>query len=473
MSKLSLWRTICLVCVFCWAAVIASPAQTFMTLVSFNGNDGSSPRGTLVQGLNGNYYGTTLQGGARGFGTIFDISAEGKLTRLYSFCSQADCSDGAFPEAGLVQATNGNLYGTTEQGGAHEFYGTVFQVSAEGKLTKLYSFCSKPNCTDGYDPYAGLVQATNGDFYGTTELGGANDQGTVFKITPGGTLTTLYSFCSQADCSDGAKPLAGLVQATNGNFYGTTEEGGAKGVGIVFEMTGAGKLTRLYSFCSQADCSDGSYPEAGLVQAINGNFYGTTYSGGAYSGGTVFEISAGGTLTTLLSFDDTDGANPLAGLVQATNGNFYGTTSNEGASGVYGTVFGITGAGKLTALHSFEGTDGASPYAGLVQATNGNLYGTASSGGTDDDGTVFSLAVGLGPFVETLPTSGVVGAAVTILGNNLTGATSVTFNSKAATFRVVSGTEITTTVPSGATTGPVKVKTPSGTLMSNVNFRVS
>ncbi len=245
-------------------------------------------------------------------------------------------------------------------------------------LTTLYSFCSQTNCTDGNEP-RGLVQAADGNFYGTTAFGGAyyNNYcsadpgcGTVFEITPAGVLTTLYSFCSQPNCPDGGHPV-GLVQATDGNFYGATEWGGANGHGTVFEITPSGTLTTLYSFCAQANCADGANPEGRLMQATNGNLYGTTYYGGA-----------------------------------------------------------------------------------------------------NVDGTVFSLSVGLGPFVETLPTSGNVGATVIILGNKLTDATSVTFNGTAATFTVVSSSEITTTVPTGATTGTVEVTIPSGTLSSNIAFQV-
>jgi len=262
------------------------------------------------------------------------------------------------------------------------------------------------------------------------------------------------------------------VQATNGNFYGTTEIGGADGYGTVFKITPKGALTTLYSFCAQLNCTDGATPYAGLVQATNGNFYGTTFNGGADGYGTVFRITSRGTLRTLHSFDGTDGASPIAGLVQATNGNFYGTTEIGRANGE-GTVFEITPRGTLTTLHSFAGADGAFPFAGLAQDTDGNFYGTAYQGGTANDGTVFSLSVGLGPFVETLPTSGKVGAKVIVLGTNLTGATSVTFNGTAATFTVVGNSEITTTVPTGATTGTVEVTTPKGTLQSNVPFRVT
>jgi len=319
-----------------------------------------------------------------------------------------------------------------------------------------------------------LVQGADGNFYGTTcdlgcvgEVG--NGFGTVFKVTPTGTLTTLYSFCAQPKCTDGAFPIAGLVLGTDGNFYGTTAYGGVNDDGTVFKVTSGGTLTTLHSFDLT---DDGAYPYAGLVQATNGNFYGTTSYGGANAYGTVFEITPGGTLTTLHSFDDTDGAYPEATLVQATNGNFYGTTEYGGTGG-FGTVFSITSGGTLTTLHSFDSTDGDDPYGGLVQATDGTFYGTTDAGGANAGGTIFSLAVGLGPFVKTLPTSGKVGAAVTILGTNLTGATSVSFNGTAASFTVVSSSEVTTTVPTGATTGKVKVVTPGATLSSNLSFRVT
>jgi uncharacterized repeat protein (TIGR03803 family) len=495
MSKLRWWRTISLVAVICAFAVIGSPAETFTTLLSFNGTDGQYPDGTLVQGLNGNFYGTTSQGGANGEGTVFEVSATGELTTLYSFCSRPDCTDGSGPDpGGLVEATNGNFYGTTSGGGSHG-YGTVFEISAAGELTTLYSFCSQRDCTDGHNPN-GLTIGSNGNLYGTTAVGGANGNGTVFEVSGAGELTTLYSFCSQPDCTDGTIPTAGVVEATNGNFYGTTSEGGAYGHGTVFKITPGAKLTTLYSFCSQVNCADGVSPNAGLIQATNGNFYGTTsgngdLEAGAYSNGTIFEITAGGKLTTLYTFcsqpDCIDGQAPYAGLVEATNGNFYGTTLGGGAyvdcnGSSCGTVFEITAGGKLNTLFSFDGSDGEFPTTGLVQATNGNFYGLGSGGGVGSSclttgvggcGTVFRLVVGLGPFVEALPASGNIGAAVIILGNNLTGATSVNFNGTPAKFRVVSSTEITTTVPSGATTGLLKVTTPSRTLTSNVKFRVS
>jgi len=292
-------------------------------------------------------------------------------------------------------------------------------------------------------------------------------------------LTTVYNFCSQSGCADGEIADAGLIQARNGNLYGTTSQGGlGSDAGTVFEISPSGALTTLYRFCSQKDCPDGKYPVVALVQAGSGNLYGTTYVGGAHGEGTVFKITAAGMLTTLYSFCTvrgcSDGKNP-SGLIQAIDGNFYGTTNTGGLRG-YGTVFQVTPSGTVNTLYNFCSyggcRDGANSRTGLIQDTNGNLYGTTSKGGTFHDGELFGLSVGLGPFVETQRTSGKVGAAVKILGTDLTGATSVAFNGTAAVFKVVSSSLITTTVPTGATTGFVTVTTLSGTLTSNQKFRV-
>jgi uncharacterized repeat protein (TIGR03803 family) len=476
----------------------SAQAQTFTRLRSFDGANGSGPYAGLVQATDGNLYGTTENGGLPyAVGTVFRISPDGKFKTVYNF-GGAD-NTGYYPNAGLIQGTDGNLYGTTHSGGIN-FGGTVFKLTLHGKLTTLYEFCSNntagsgsAGCTDGYEPNAGLVEGTNGEFYGTTFYGGATASenqtgaGTVFKINSKGTLTTLYSFCSKTGCTDGALPNAGLVQATDGNFYGTTNSGGIPvadtDYGTVFKISPEGTLTTLHSF----SYTDGGQPDGALIQASDGNLYGTTSEGGPNLYGTVFQITLpGGTLTTLNSFSNTDGAVPFAGLLQGTDGNLYGTTL-EGGSSVNGdgTIFKITTGGTLSSLYSFclktHCPDGDFPYAGLVQHTNGTFYGTASAGGStsgsdcegDACGTVFSLSVGLGPFVETQTTSGKVGAAVKILGTDLTGATSATFNGTAAVFDVVSASEITTTVPAGATTGDVTVTTPTGTLTSNKEFLVT
>jgi uncharacterized repeat protein (TIGR03803 family) len=454
---------------------------TFATLASFAGTNGASPHAGLVQGIDGNFYGTTAGGGNNitacgtaynsSCGTVFKVSPSGTLSSFHSFCAKTNCTDGSVPYGSLVQDLTGNFYGTTSAGGtstnciAEDGYGsgcgTVFKMTSAGTLTNLHSFVS----TDGSYPQAGLVLATDGNLYGTTENGG-NDYGTVFKTTVAGAFTSLHSF----DYSDGAYPYAPLVQGAGGNFYGTTIYGGI-GDGTVFTITPAGSLTGLHNF----DNTDGYVPYAGLVQASNGNFYGTTYEGGANDFGTVFAMTPAGTVTTLYNFctqtNCADGSYPYAPLTVGTDGNFYGTTAYGGTD--YGTVFKLTPAGKLVTLHSFDYSDGAYPYAGLIQATDGNFYGTTLEGGANEDGTVFKLGVGLGPFAITEPASGAVGATVLILGNNLTGSTALSFNGTAATFTVVSSSEIKTTVPTGATTGFVQVTTPSGTLKSNVAFQVT
>jgi uncharacterized repeat protein (TIGR03803 family) len=260
-------------------------------------------------------------------------------------------------------------------------------------------------------------------------VGGAYGRGTVFKITLSSKLTTLHSF----DDTDGYFPEGALIQGTDGNFYGTTAAGGTKGLGTVFRITPNGTLTTLYSFCLQTNCTDGEQPQAGLIQGTDGNLYGTTYTGGTKGSGTIFRITPSSTLTTIYHFcsqtNCTDGSNPIAALVQGTDGNFYGTTAVGGTNDPH-CIFG-----------------------------NGC-------------GTVFSLSVGLEPFVKTQPTSGATGTIVKIVGTSLTGSTSVTFNGTAARFTVVSNSLIKANVPIGATTGTVKVVTPGGTLSSNVPFRV-
>jgi len=479
---------------FCCAMAVASPAQTFTSLYNFcsqtNCDDGSRPTAGLVQGVDGNFYGTTVSGGTGGVGTVFKISASGTLTSLHSF----DLTDGLNPFAGLVFA-NGYFYGTTFTGGNINL-GNVFQMTPSGTVTQVYSFCSKQGCTDGANPYAGLVEGPvfNGTFYGTTQMGGNGSCsglgvgcGTVFQLSQTGTLTTLHAFAGP----DGSGPYAGLTLGADGNFYGTTQYGGSNnnciensglGCGTVFRITPSGTLTTLYNFCSQPNCADGYGPQAGLVQGLDGNFYGTAHWGGTQGNGTVFRTTPGGSLTTLHSFAGYphDGANPIGGLIQATDGNFYGTTPSAGVHFTGGTIFQMTPSGALTTLYSFcalpNCDDGSAPYDNLLQATDGNLYGTTSMGGNGCNGgfcgTVFKVSTGLPPFVTIQPAIGPLGTPVTILGTNLGGTTNVAFNGTPATFNVISSSEIETSVPAGATTGMVQVTAPGGTLSSNTDFQV-
>jgi uncharacterized repeat protein (TIGR03803 family) len=475
-------------CVLMWVAVPGiSFAQSFTSLYSFcsqaNCPDGNVPNGWLVQGSDGNFYGTASAGGADGFGTVFKITPAGHLTTLHSFNS----TDGSEPSA-LIRASDGNFYGTTASGGGtncsrgSNACGTVFKITPAGALTTLYAFCARANCTDGFNPAAALVEGSDGDLYGTTADGGAAGQcetlgcGTVFKITLAGALTTLYTFCPGGHCTnaaDGANPNAALVRGSDGSFYGTTENGGGAtkclfGCGTVFKVSATGTFVSLHAF----NGTDGINPGQ-LIQALDGNFYGTTP-------GNIFKMTASGSLTPLHTFRITDGYIPV-GLIQGTDGNLYGVTqqggNNQDCIFGCGTVFKATTSDSFTTLHNFTGSDGSAAIGGLVQGTDGALYGTTSKGGSSTHcqggcGTVFKLGVGLTPFVEAQPLAGDIGAPVTILGSNLSGATRVAFNGLAASFNIVSSSEITTTVPAGATTGKIQVTASGDTLTSYNDFQI-
>ncbi len=299
---------------------------------------------------------------------------------LYNFGTKS--GDPSSPvNAGIVaQGRDGNLYSTAPNGGTNDD-GAVFKITPGGTLTVLYSF----DGTHGETPFGGLTLGTDGNFYGTTYYGGASNDGTVFKVTPSGSLTVLYSFTNS---TDGAYPWAPPIEGTDGNFYGTTSQHNIGGPGSVYKITPSGKFMTLYHF----DGAHGSEPFAPLVQGTDGNFYGTTDVGGPSGFGVVYKITPSGRLTVLYNFAETQhGDYPDSPLVQGSDGNFYGT-AYAGGSQTRGVVFRITATGKLTVLHNLTGTDGANPNAGLVQATDGNFYGVNSLGGTTDDGTIFRIS---------------------------------------------------------------------------------
>jgi uncharacterized repeat protein (TIGR03803 family) len=393
------WKLACAVCLLFNTWTAFSFSQTLKTVVDFDGTNGAEPYASMVRTADGSLYGTTLQGGVANSGTVFRVAADGTLTTLYSFCKNVrNCRDGAWPRAGLVQASDATFYGVTWEGGLWG-WGTLFRITRSGKLTILHSF----DFSSGANPKGTLLRARDGNFYGTTSAGGRHGYGTVFKLTAKGEMTVLYNFCSKPYCTDGATPIAGLIQGSDGNFYGTTSQGGIENgncgavltCGTLFKLTPTGELTTLHKFCSQSNCADGDGPQAGLIQATDGDFYGTTVGGGAYIGGTVFKIDATGKLTTLHSFcappNCFDGNGPEGGLIQAVDGNFYGTTLEAPQN--YGTIFKISSAGVLTVLHSFDWTDGATPWASLLQAPDGTFYGTTVQGGSGEGGTVFQLTV--------------------------------------------------------------------------------
>ncbi|HKF01757.1 MAG TPA: choice-of-anchor tandem repeat GloVer-containing protein [Candidatus Sulfotelmatobacter sp.] len=381
---------------FCVMTVITMSAQTFTTLAKFNGTNGGQPEFSLVQGSDGNFYGTTSTLGTSTGGTVFKMTPGGRVTVLYNFCSLTDCDDGAEPGQ-LLLASDGNAYGFTVTGGTncHQLAligcGTIFKLTPQKTLITLYSFCVQTNCTDGWNPDS-LVLATDGNFYGTTFHGGPNGAGVAFKITPDGTFTVLYGFT-------GGQQPENLMQANDGNFYGTTY-----GCGIVFDLTPDGTVTTLHTFTANEGCTT----HTGLIQASDGNFYGATAEGGApHSRGTIYRLTTSGTLTRLHSFTCNqgscpDGEIPVAPLLEGSDGNLYGTARGiiGGTQTNDGTIFKITTAGTFTTLHQFAYTNGAFPTAALIQAANGDFYGTTNLGGlakcTQSCGTVFSLSVGLG-----------------------------------------------------------------------------
>jgi len=401
------------------SAVVAtfSPASaqsngwTLTNLHSFGGYnanmDGMVPYGALAAGSDGNFYGTTSGGGLYNCGTVYSITPQGAFDLLYTF---TDDLDGAAPEAGLVLGRDGNFYGTTSRGWPTGT-GTVFKITPAGEMTTLYQFGALDANglnSDGSMPVAALAVGNDDAFYGTTEYGGAYGNGTVFKITAAGAMTTLHSFSaldSDGFNTDGANSTANLVLGNDGNFYGTAQYGGVNGNGTIFRITPDGSLTTLYSF---TNAPDGANPMAGLALGSDSNFYGSTWYGGANGNGTIFMITSVGAYTTLTSFAwstisyrgyyiNTDGFRSN-GLLLGSDGNFYGSALVGGANGS-GTVIEITPAGAGATLYSFSAlseysnfnSDGAEPYGALVAGSDGSLYGTASAGGENSSGAIFKL----------------------------------------------------------------------------------
>jgi uncharacterized repeat protein (TIGR03803 family) len=480
----------------------APPKVTFTTLTDFGVGDGQYPS-PLAQGTDGNFYGAAYYGprstnGTYGFG--FYLTPTGSYSLLDYSCTTNYCT-GSKASTGMTLAGDGNFYGATAYGGDGPYRtvnkaGTIYRANAQTGLATIYSFCSELNCKDGDDPYAPLTLGSDGNLYGTTQVNGRYNAGLAYVVTLTGSESVLHNFCALTNCADGSSPNS-LIQASDGNFYGVA--GGGTGAdcyspgacGMIFKMTPQGVTTTLYHFCSQPNCADGSLPRI-VMQAADGNLYGLTGSGGAYAtnnysgSGTIFKLTLQGAVTTLYSFCSYSGCQygtDDAALIQATDGNFYGVIALGEGAGCYlyegcGIIFEFTSGGVYSTLYTFceeageYCPDGSWPE-GIMQGTDGNFYGATYRGGLAGYGTAFKLSTGLGPSVQTVPASGQVGSSVIILGNNLTGVTNVTFNGTSAGFTVVSSTEITATVPAGATTGPVVVTAPSGTLKSNKKFIIA
>jgi len=421
---------------------------------------------TPTQGRDGNLFGTTSGlGDVVTDGTVFRATTNGKEGALHTFSG----TDGAFPLAGVMLATDSNFYGITANGGASGL-GVLFKVSPSGFYTVLYEFTGGG---DGAYPVAPPIEGWDGNFYGTTGPGSGN-AGTIYKYTPSGIFTTIFTFNS--DNSQGTQVESPLLQATDGNLYGIANVGGTNNCGAIFAVSRSGLLLYDYSF----PCGiGGSYPFGQLIQASDGYFYGTTQLGGTGCNsngcGTVFRVTKSGSVSVLYRFigGRNDGAEPAAGLVEGTDGNLYGSTFEAGAQNT-GTLYQVTTTGAEKLLYSFPERVGQHPSASLLQHTNGKFYGTAEAGGIYGEGALYSLDMGLGPFITFVRPAGKAGKTAQILGQGLTGTTSVTFNGvEAASFNVVSDTYLTAVVPSGAITGSVVVATPTGTMTSNVNFRIS
>jgi len=404
-------------------AATITPAQAGLSitdLASFTatgaGTNGADPQAGVTFDSSGNLFGTTTYGGASGAGTVYEIAkGTSTITDLASFTGAGPGTNGGNPAAGVTFDSSGNLFGTTYQGGAYG-YGTVYEIAhGTNTITDLASFTGAG--TNGADPVAGVTFDSSGNLFGTTAYGGASGAGTVYEIAKGtSTITDLASFTGAG--TNGAYPYAGVTFDSSGNLFGTTTYGGASGLGTVYEIAhGTNTFTDLASFTGNG--TNGARPYAGVTFDSSGNLFGTTASGGASGVGTVYEIAQGtSTITTLAFFTGngagTNGGEPLAGVTFDSSGNLFGTTYGGGASG-YGTVYEIAqGTSTITDLASFTGagTNGAYPYAGVTFDSSGNLFGTTYGGGASGAGTVYEIAGAGSP----VPESSTVISFATLLG---------------------------------------------------------
>jgi uncharacterized repeat protein (TIGR03803 family) len=395
-SRMRVWATaaplqLMILYVLAISAVAVAQAQAYKVLFQFRaGVDGSVPFAGLVSDPSGNLYGTTTSDGEFDSGVVFKLSPAGKETVLHSFSGVG--GEGEYPNARLVRDAAGNLYGTTSQGGVYGGScggvgcGTVFKLDGAGRETVLHGFSGSP---DGSGPYASLARDGAGNLYGTTIGGGQYGFGTVFEVDNNGSQTVLHSFNPNGVGGDGATPYGGLARDTAGNLYGTTIGGGQYEMGTVFKMDTTGTETVLYDFGSQS--GDGQLPSGDLIRDAAGNLYGTTQYGGALGLGTVFKVDKNGNETILHSFAGVDGEYPfLAGLLRDAKGNLYGAT-DEGGAFSFGTVYKLDSTGKVTVLHSFTGKGGKIPYGTLILDKARNLYGTTSTGGAYGGGVIYRL----------------------------------------------------------------------------------
>ena len=400
-ARAAFYLTIAVLLLAALPQVARAQTPTLTVLHDFNVTDGSYPDRGLLQASDGNFYGTTPTGGTTfmghppGFGTVFRITPTGTFTGLVNLAG----INGQNPEGVLIQGSDGLLYGTTQSGGPLATdNGTVFKMTTAGDLTTLFAFpqTNGSEYLNGRFPTAALVQGTDGEFYGTNITEGMRSptgglgNGTVFKISSGGDLETLFTFQNSnvPPNFEGQDPEAPLVLDADGSFYSTTRQGGEIGLGTIFRITPSGVKTELFEFTNAT-----GRPEGGLVLGPDNNYYGTTESGGSSNLGTYYRISHAGVFEMLGSFTGTDnGGQPFGEMVLASDGNLYGATSS-GGSGSVGTIFRLTSAGVLTTVYAFpnDGSSGTFPRGTLIQSTDGKLYGTTLAGGANNAGTIFAL----------------------------------------------------------------------------------
>jgi uncharacterized repeat protein (TIGR03803 family) len=357
-------------------------AGALTTAASFDSiNTGAQPLAKLMLGFDGALYGTTYFGGTNDGGTIFKFDTNGTLTALHNFYV-GDTADGYYPEGGLIQADDGTIYGTAQLGASTSYDGTIFKINPDGSsYARLVTFTG----SNGADPVSTLIFGLDGALYGSTPSGGVAGAGTVFRMTLGGTLTTLASFRPSGGTSPNTPPL----QTPDGMLYGTTSGGGSNGMGTVFALSPSGTLVMSVSL----DGVNGSGPSSPLILGADGNLYGTAGRGGVWDEGTFYRVTTNGVLTALASFDFfNSGANPGGPMAIGSDGAFYGTANNGGSTYV-GTVFRATTNGSLTGIASFDNTHGADPQNGLIRGADGAFYGTTTVGGTNGAGVVFRVTM--------------------------------------------------------------------------------
>ncbi len=366
----------------------ASIAQVqYTVLYNFPTPGGVGPSTALIQAADGNFYGATPL-------EIFKVAPTGNFSIFYTFCALANCPDGNEPQQNLIQGLDGSFYGVNGSGGANGG-GTIFKLTQSGVFSVLHTFCSQTNCTDGTLPEGGVIQDAAGNFYGATNQGGAYGKGTLYEITNSGTFSVLHSFCALTQCYDGASPTGNLVMGSDGNFYGTTLTGGTivSDGGTVYQWTPSGKFKVIYSFCINFQCSDGDTPLDGLAEGSTGGFYGVTAASGD-SDSLVYSVSSTGDQRTLYYFCPQGAcllsAPPTGPLIWGSDGYYYGVTAgaaySEAVSGPNAPLYIFCSQGSCA--------DGTYPAVGMIQGSDGSFYGGTSAGGSTYSGVIYKLTNG-------------------------------------------------------------------------------